>query len=139
MASITNIQDLQAEIARLTVAQKEQGEALGKRFSSPGHTFSTLMTLFPRVAEGAQVSKILKQDIVGLISRIALPFALNKTFFRKSNFIVKTLVGLASQKASHFISEASVSNAWHSLVGLFSKKDKKDKSKDLRNYGIPPM
>ncbi|PTQ99632.1 hypothetical protein C8P68_102459 [Mucilaginibacter yixingensis] len=139
MASITNIQDLQAEIARLTVAQKEQGEALGKRFSSPGHTFSTLMTLFPKAADGMQVGKILGQDIVGLLSRIALPFALNKTLFRKSNFLTKTLVGLVSQKASHFINEASVSSAWHNLMGLFSKKDKKSKPKDLRNYGIPPM
>lgn len=139
MASISNIQDLQAEIARLTVAQKEQQEALGKRFNSPGATLSTVMTLFPRTGEGTQISKILKQDIIGLLSRVALPFALNKTFFRKSNFIVKTLVGLASQKASHFISEASVSNAWHSLLGLFSKKEKKAKAKDLRNYGVPPM
>lgn len=139
MASITNRQDLQAEIARLTVAQKEQGDALGERFSSPGHTFSTIMTLFPKAAGGLQMNKLLGQDIVGLLSRVALPFALNKTFFRKSNFIVKAIVGLASQKASHFISESSVSSAWHSLMGLFSKKDKKDKPKDLRSYGIPPM
>ncbi|MES2278463.1 MAG: hypothetical protein V4592_20700 [Bacteroidota bacterium] len=143
---IRNIDDLHSEIARLKGLEQEQKAAIGQRFSSPSAIFSTLFSVFPKSAatEGIKESGVFSQDYFGLLSRIILPFALNKTVFRHSNFIVKTLVGLVSQKASHFISEDSVTGIWDkakSLLGKFTagKKSKPVKPENLKGFGIPPM
>jgi len=139
---IETIDELRSEIARLKSIQLEQKEALSARFDGPGAIFSTAMSLFPK---NAATESLAGQDMLGLLSRFILPFALNKTVFRKSNFIVKTLVGLASQKASHFISEDAVGGLWGKAKGLFDKftgGDKKKKPappKDLKGFGIPAV
>jgi len=135
---IRNIDDLHSEIARLKGLQIEQKTALSERFSSPSEIFSTAMSLFPK---STATEGIKGQDMFGLLSRIVLPLALNKTLFRHSNFIIKAIVGLASQQVSHFISEDSVSGLWDKAKGLFDKftkkdPDKKHKPKDLKGYGI---
>lgn len=141
---INNIDDLRNEIARLKEVEQVQKTALGQRFAGPSAIFSTVLSLFPKsaAADGIQ-STFAGQDIVGLLSRIVLPFTLNKTLFRNSNFIVKTLVGLVSQKASHFISEDSVGGLWDkakSLIGKFSGgKKEKAKPKDLKGFGVPQV
>src|SRR5215469_3570908 len=104
-AQISNIEELRAEIARLRFAKEEQGKALAKRFNSPMTALATLYTMFPRDPEADTKDSIFSQDFFGLLSRILLPLTLNKTVFRNSNFLVKGLVGLISQKASHFINE----------------------------------
>ena len=139
---IRNINDLHSEIARLSTLEQEQKAALSQRFSSPSALFSTVLSLFPKSAatDGLR-SNVLNQDYFGLLSRILLPLVLNKTLFRHSNFIIKAVVGLLSQKASHFISEDSVGNLWDKDKGLLNKatgKDKKAKVKDLQGYGITP-
>lgn len=140
---IRNIDDLHSEIARLTDLRQQQKSALSNRFSSPSAIFSTMLSLFPKSPATDNIrGNLLNQDYFGLLSRIILPFALNKTLFRHSNFIVKALVGMVSQKASHFISEDSVTGLWDKAKGLFSKVTGKDKSKketNLKGYGIPPM
>ncbi len=121
---IKNINDLRLEIDRLRGLEREQSIALGQRFSSPSALFSTITSLFtgsPRT-DGTK-SSFFDQDIVGLLSRFVLPLALNKTLFRNSNFIVKTLVGLVSQKASHFITEDSVAGIWDKIKTLFHRKE----------------
>jgi hypothetical protein len=143
---IRNIDDLQGEIARLKELHQQQKAAIGERFSSPSAVFSTAFSLFPKSTATHTIkdSGVLDQDYFGLLSRIILPLALNKTLFRNSNFIVKTLVGLVSQKASHYISEDSVSSIWDKAKALFSKigggkKDKPVHPKNLQGFGVPPM
>ena len=126
---INNAEDLRTEILRLRHLKEEQGEAIKTRFSSPGAAFSTLMTIFPK---GSKYD-IFHQDFFGIISRILLPLTLNKTLFRNSNFLIKGLVGFLSQKASHFISEDSVTGLWDKVKSLFDKKKQKHE-----DYGIPP-
>ncbi len=109
---VKNINDLRDEILRLKTVEHDQSIALGQRFKSPSAVFSTIVSLFPRSEHSDKEKGFFDQDIVGLLSRIVLPFTLNKTLFRKSGFIVKTLVGLVSQKASHFITEDSVVGVW---------------------------
>jgi len=122
---IKNIDDLRIEISRLRGVEKEQSIALSKRFNTPSALFSTLLSLFPKspVACGEKSQGFFNQDIVGLISRFILPFTLNKTIFRHSNFIVKTLVGIASQKVSHFITEDSLIGLWDKVKTLFKSKE----------------
>jgi len=128
---INNVEDLKAEILRLRHLKEEQGEAIKMRFRSPGAAFSTLLTVFPK-GSGSKYD-IFHQDFLGIISRILLPLTLNKTLFRKSNFLVKGLVGFLSQKASHFISEDSVTGLWDKVKSMFDKKTHKHE-----DYGIPP-
>jgi hypothetical protein len=136
---IRNISELRGEIYRLREREMEQRVAIGQRFRNFSSTISTLGTLFPRslTPEGKSAS-FFDQDLVGLISRFVLPFTLNKTIFRNSGFLVKTLVGLVSQKASHFISEDTVVGLWDKVKSLFDKKEKK--GRDISDEkGIPPL
>jgi hypothetical protein len=135
---IKNISDLRGEIYRLKELEQEQSVALGLRFKNASALISTIGSLFPRSvnAEGKSTN-FFDQDIVGLISRFVLPFTLNKTIFRNSNFLIKTLVGLVSQKASHFISEDSVTGLWDKVKSLFNKKEKKNDNPELNS--IPPL
>jgi hypothetical protein len=124
---VKNIIDLQSEIIRLEKAKQEQEMVLKHRFSSPSAIFASMKSIFPKSPEGAggsggTASSIFSPDILSLVSRFVLPLALNKTLFKKSGFIVKTLVGLASQKASSYISEDSVTSVWGRVKSLFGKK-----------------
>jgi hypothetical protein len=133
---IRNIFELQTEIARLKNLETEQAIALKARFSGPSAIFSTVLSLFPGSAttEGIKGAGFFNQDFVGLISRFVLPIALNKTLFRRSGFIVKTLVGILSQKASHYISEDSVGGVWDTVKGFITKFTKK---KDAKPAVVP--
>jgi hypothetical protein len=97
---IHNVNDLKVEIARLKNLEVEQAVALKARFSSPAAIFSTAMSLFPKspTVDGVKNESFFSQDFLGLISRIALPLTLNKTIFKHSNFLVKTLVGISVAK-----------------------------------------
>jgi len=125
---VKNIFDLQSEIIRLEKMKQVQEMDLKQRFSSPSAIFSSLKSIFPKSPEGeagsAGIGSFLSPDILSLVSRFVLPFALNKTIFKRSGFIVKTLVGLASQKASSYISEDSVTSVWGRVKSLFGKKPK---------------
>jgi len=125
---IKNIDDLRLEIYKLRGVEQEQSIALSKRFSTPSALISTLFSLFPKSAnaDGEKSSGFFDQDIVGLISRVVLPLVLNKTIFRHSNFIMKAVVSILSQKASHFISEDSVGSVWHLVKSLFKSKARDD-------------
>jgi len=124
---IHNANDLKVEIARLKNLEVDQSVALKARFSSPSAIMSTAMSLFPKspTVDGVKSAGFFSQDFLGLISRIALPLTLNKTLFKNSNFLVKTLVGVLSQKASHYISEDAVTGVWGKAKALFNKFTKK--------------
>ncbi|MBC7400537.1 MAG: hypothetical protein H7289_11375 [Mucilaginibacter sp.] len=113
--------DLKNEIYRLKGLEREKGAVIRAHFSSPGAIFSTIFSLFKGDPNDSKDGGIFKQDFLGVLSRFAIPFALNKTLFKNSNFIIKALVGLVSQKASHFISEDSVEGVWDKAKGLFGK------------------
>jgi len=130
--AINNIEDLKAEIVRLRLAKAEQGKAIARRFNSPMTALTTIYSIFPREEGVEDKNSIFHQDFFGLLSRILLPLTLNKTLFRNSNFLVKGLVSLVSQKASHLINEDSIMGIWDKVKGIFDKKEKHD------DYGIPP-
>ncbi|MBD1393844.1 hypothetical protein [Mucilaginibacter glaciei] len=129
---INNIHDLKLEIARLKNLEIDQSVALKARFNSPAALFSSVVSIFPKspTVDGVKAASFFDQDFLGLISRIALPLTLNKTIFKNSNFIVKTVVSLLSQKASHYISEDAVGGIWSKAKGLFEKFTKKKHDHD---------
>jgi len=121
--TIRNSSDLRAEIFRLEGVSKLQGDALRVHISSPGAVLSALYSIFFKSSrtEDGKEGGIFNQDFLGLISRFILPVALNKTIFRNSNFLVKALVGLVSQKAANYITEDSVGNIWHKITSAFDE------------------
>jgi hypothetical protein len=134
---ITNISDLQAEIFRLKSLEKQQAVAVKARFNSPSAIFSTVLTLFPRSndTDGIKNTSFFHPDMLNLISRFVIPLALNKTLFKHSNFLVKTLVGLVSQKASNYVNEDTVGGIWDKAKAIFAKFTKK---KDDAEYKPAP-
>jgi hypothetical protein len=132
---IRNIDALRSEIARLRESEKQQSVAISNRFNSLSSLLSTIGSLFPRANAATGSKGFFEQDIVSLLSRIVLPFALNKTIFKHSNFLVKALVGVVSQKASKFINEETITFVWDKVKGLFSKKEEETPE----HRGIPAL
>ncbi len=121
---IKNSDDLRSEIARLKGLEQQQAAQLKQHFSSPGAILSTVMGLFSSSKEDSKEEKnasLFDQDFIGLLSRIVIPIALNKTLFKHSGFLVKALVGILSQKASHYINEDSVGGVWDTVKSTFEK------------------
>jgi len=140
-AVIYNLTDLRAEIIRLKAVKIIQEDAIATHFNSPSAIFHTVTAFFKGSASANKSEGILGTggDMVSLISRFVLPFVLNKTIFRSSNFIIKTIVGLVSQKASGFINEKSVVSVWDKAKSLIPNiLHKKDKKKAHLDYAIPP-
>lgn len=119
---IKNVEDLREEISRIRIIQEQQGVALAKRFNSPSAIFSSIMSLINSGSnnDGDKQPSIFNQDLLGLLSRIVLPVTLNKTVFKRSNILVKALVGLLSQKASNYISGDAVHTIWDKAKSIFS-------------------
>ncbi|WP_183562418.1 hypothetical protein [Mucilaginibacter sp. SP1R1] len=141
---VKNIDDLREEISRMRIIESQQGTALAARFSSPSAIFSSIMSLLNsgnHHEDGAKQPGIFNQDFLGLLSRIVLPVTLNKTLFKNSNFLIKTLVGLVSQKASNYISEDAVSGIWGKVKSVFNKatKSKPEASHKSMPYVPPPV
>jgi len=134
---VRNIIDLHSEIIRLEKLKQQQEMDLKERLKSPSSIFSALFSLFPKSADGPKNGSIFNQDLVGLLSRVVIPFTLNKTLFKGSGFLVKTLVGLLSQKASSYISEDSVTGVWGKAKGIVTNLFKKDK-KEHDPFEEPP-
>jgi hypothetical protein len=139
---INNISDLRAEIELLRASKHVQEEAIKSHFSSPAAIFHTVTSWFKSSpSNDRSVTGILGggQDMVSLISRFVLPFVLNKTLFRGSNFIIKAIVGVVSQQASGFINEKSVASVWGKLKSVIPNLMPKKKVKKVPvDYGIPP-
>lgn len=134
---INNIHDLRNEIARLRVVKHEQEAAIKEHFSSPSAVISTVYSAFSGVNTGKD-GFFKADDIISLISRFVLPLALNKTIFRGSNFIVKTIVGVLSQSASGFINEKTLASVWDKLKAIIPQKRSNKNAKPV-DYGIPPL
>ena len=112
---IKNIDDLRLEIYRLKGLEEQQGTALRQRISSPSALLSSIFSLIPRpqISDGVKAAGgLLNLDFVQLISSFLLPLTLNKTLFRRSNFLTKGLVAILSRKAARFINEESITNIW---------------------------
>ena len=129
--AITNARELQSEIRRLRIVEAGQKKVLGDRFSSPSAIFSSVRSLFPK-QDGAAAGLLLHPDIVYLVSRFVIPVTLNKTIFRHSNFLVKALVGLVSQKAAGFVTEGTAENMLSKGKMLFNKLFSKEKPAPAR-------
>jgi hypothetical protein len=125
---IRSIDDLRMEITRLKGVEQEQAIAIRAHFSSTRAIFSTVLSLFPKFSLSDKIGGIAASggpDLIQLISSFVLPFTLNRTLFKRSNFIIKALVRLASQRAAQFINKKNLGFVWDKIKSFIPEKEKK--------------
>ena len=140
---IKTIHDLRNEIVRLETLSVQQEVAIKQRFSSPSTIYKTLLTVFPKSSsghsgKGAQLNGILNQDLIATVSRFLLPLTLNKTLFKESGFITRSIVTFLSKKASEYINQDSVNTGWDKIKTMVADvkvpDTVKSKTKTIENF-----
>lgn len=160
---ITNIADLQREIARLKNLKKEQ-EAylldqyalLRKKIEIPSRILGMVTSYIPGVdmVKGLFSSITSKNKVSGKSDwltntlRLALPLVLNKTLLKNAGWLKKSMVLLASEGAAGQINQDKIQSFVSKIVGFIRPAKKKKKHKevpplaeskqDAFNFGIPP-
>jgi hypothetical protein len=109
---ITNREQLKAEIWRLKGVDDQLVLALHERVENPKAVLSTIGTLFQKRDKNNKIvsTGFFRSDNMKLLSRLAIPFVLNRTLFRRSSLLVKAMVNLVSQKAISQVSKAGAVN-----------------------------
>ncbi len=144
MLPIKNINDLQSHIHSLEIKRVEHEIYLRQKAASIEEnlmgllkTYSYITGFFKgntRPAEG-NAKKNDNPDWVTMFTRVVVPFALNKVFFRKSSFIVKSLISLVSQGAISSVNKNTVAG-WVDMLTDYIKS--KTKKKQPLYDAIPP-
>jgi len=123
---IKSIHDLRNEIVRLETLTVQQEAALKQRFSSPKTIYKTLLSALPKSAVSSSGNSInakglLNQDIIGAISKILIPLTLNKTLFKGSGFITRSIVTFLSKHASGYINQDTVTSGWDKIKTMVAQ------------------
>ena len=142
--AISNTAGLKLEIARLKQKKDDQELIIKQHFKSPKAIFGTLKSIFHKPSltnELITPANWVGRDVTAWLSKLLLPITLNKTLFRKSNFIVKALVGFASQKASTFVNDKTIHTLWDKMKTVLPdavlEKFEPKKKRSLFNL-LPP-
>jgi len=144
--SIRNVDELNAEIARLKLLQKEQENYLSDQFillqekvESPIRFFNKLTSWLPKVNNNLNPlgNTDSNSDWVTNSLRVGLPFLFNKILFRKAGFIKKALLLVATQKMAGGLNQDKITKVVDKITDIIRPKSKKGK-KVTRDYGIPP-
>jgi hypothetical protein len=77
-----------------------------------------------------------KTNLSGSIMSLILPMFLNKTVFRGSGFLTKSIAALVSGKLGKSLDAESLTGIFGKIKSLFGSKKHKDV--DFADYGIPP-
>lgn len=143
--TIRSVRDLKAEIARLTLRKMEQEaylsdqyRLLNKKINGPIRFFNNLVSYVPGTGVLKGVVSGVRQTVTGnnkdadwltKALSLAAPFILNSTLLKKSGWLKKALVLIASEKAVGQINQNSISNVISKVTSFISPKNKKKKKK----------
>lgn len=133
---IKSLAELQLEISQLKheyllkeVQLKEDTKLYIKQFSP--------VKLIKNFITPKSLSKLDEQtNISGTIMSFLLPMFLNKTVFRGSGFITKSIAALVSGKVGKSLDADKLSGIFSTVKSIFTKKKKIDVN--FVDYGIPP-
>lgn len=144
-AKIRNVKDLKAEMARLTVRKAEQEaylsdqyRLLNRKISEPIRFFNNIISYVPGTGMLKGVVSGLRQTVSGQNKdadwltkalSLAAPFVLNSTLLKKSGWLKKALVLIASEKAVGQINQNSVSGLINKVTAFVKPKRSKKKKK----------
>ncbi len=144
---IENLDDLRSEISRLRLQRIEYendlyqiSEKIKTKFHIPVMIYNKVGDFFSSLF-GADDDPRKKEDTdwVTNIFRAGLPVFLNKYFFPKSGFIIKSLVAMVSQKAAKNVNKDSIAELIDKVTDwIKTPKPKTRKEPVLADYGIPP-
>ncbi len=157
--SVNNIDDLNAEIARLKSLKTEQEDFLKNQYSLLKHKIETparianmLMNRVPGVSTikglvqgiGEVTNKSNKSDWLTKTLQLGLPLVLNKTLLKNAGWIKKGLVLLASETAAKNVNQDNVSSWIGKITDMIKPKKKKKKNKIEAPVGevinpVPPQ
>lgn len=140
---ISNITDLQAEIARLRLRRYEQEAYLGDQYKLLKEKVDVPFRLFRRVTAympGAgmlrdvtsSVRKVAKNKDADWLTRIlqfGAPIVLSSTLLRRAGWLKKSMVLLASETAIGQVNQNNISSLVNKVTSFIKPKKKKKKNK----------
>ena len=145
--NITNVDELRAEISRLTLLQKEQENYLSDQFillqdkiESPIRVFNKLTSWFPKIGNDLNSfsgATDTNSDWLTNSLRVGLPFLFNKVLFRKAGFLKKALLLIATQKMAGSVNQEKITKIIDKVTDIIRPKSQKS-NKKRKDYGIPP-
>lgn len=164
---ISNIGELKVEIVRLKKLKSDQELYLGtqytllrKKVETPYRVIRTITSRVPgyELVKGlissssngdsdSNTKKGSSSDWLTRALQLGLPFVLNKTLLKKSGWLKKSLVLLASETAAGQINQNSITAAISKVTEFVKPKKKRKKHRDVPpleeepdviNFGIPP-
>jgi len=145
---IKNLEELKWEIARLSELTREQEAYLSDQYillkdkvEKPIRILNNVTSSIPGVGlvkdllfrNAKPTSKDKNNSVVGgndwlnKAVRVGIPLLLNRTVLRKSNWIKKSLVLLASETAAGQVTQEKVTNAISKIAGFIRPKKEKKK------------
>ncbi|HXI00123.1 MAG TPA: hypothetical protein VNI52_07620 [Sphingobacteriaceae bacterium] len=137
---IENIDTLRSELLRLKMQQYQLEQAMHQDVDTIKEKFSSPLKFFGVGKEKALTGSDEEDWVTGAL-RIGLPWAINALVFKRSGFILKTLVTLFSQKAAGNVNKNTVVNLIDRVTGFVKGikiKGKHNIPIQHSDYGIPP-
>lgn len=143
---VSNMDELNLEIARLKNLKKEQEDFLINQYAllrhkveAPVRIANMLMNRVPGVGTikglvqgiGKATSKSNKSDWLTKAVQLGLPLVLNRTLLKNAGWIKKGLVLLASETAASNVTQDNVSSWVGKITNLIKPKKKKKKDKQV--------
>jgi hypothetical protein len=146
---IENIEDLRAEIQLLKFQKAEhelyfvkKRESLSKTFSSPFEFLRNVKSFLTGKGGPGQGNTSVKHDSdwTTVIARVVVPFLLSKTILRGNGLMIKSLLGIISQKAinGETFNKVKISGWIDKASHWINSTLKKSEKKKRVDYGIPP-
>lgn len=137
---IKSLAELQVEISRVKVTYQLKETQLKDDTKAYIRQFSPL-NLIKDFLNPQSLKKLDdKTNLSGSIMSLVLPLLLNKTVFRSSGFITKSIAALVSGKIGKSLDAESLTGLFTKAKSLFSSFTSKKKKADVNfvDYGIPP-
>jgi hypothetical protein len=146
---IENIEDLRAEIQLLKFQKAEhelyfvqKRESIKKTFSSPFDFFRNVKSFLKGKSEAGPGNTSARHDSdwTTAIARVVVPFLLSKTILRGNGLMIKSLLGLISQKAisGETFNKVKISGWIDKATHWVNSTLKKSEKRKRVDYGIPP-
>ena len=141
-SKIENITDLRLELARLEFQANQKEAMLAYHAKSIMNKFHTPMKIIDKLQSwfggGSSIEHKEKPDWVSNAFQFVLPLALDKIFFQKSSFIVKTLAAIATKNAATLISKDTVAHFVNNISDWVKRTKVNREEKNNLDFGIPP-
>lgn len=137
---IENIDTLRSELLRLKMHQYQLEHSMRQDVTAIKESFKSPLKFFGIGKEKA-LTESHKEDWVTGALRIGLPWAINSLMFKRSGFILKTLVTLVSQNAAGKVNRNTLANLVDmatDFVKGFKIKHPQSRPIHHSDYGIPP-